>query len=71
MKRRVLMRTAASYRPTDLVGVTVDEGTASIVLKWPSGRPVVAGEIRAGETVTFIRSTGEVIKIGGSHQPGY
>jgi hypothetical protein len=58
------MRTVTSESPkkTDILGVSLDDAK-SMVLVWPTGDPVLAGQIKAGETVVFERSTGVVLRI--------
>jgi hypothetical protein len=44
--------------------VTINRYGESVVLRWPNGKPLLAGEIMAGERVTFNPHTGVIRKIG-------
>ena len=46
----------------DIVGVTVNHGR-SVLLTWPNGTPLRAGEIDAGATVKFNPDTGVIHEI--------
>ena len=47
----------------DVLGVTINCGKTMALFK-PDGKPLLAGEIKAGERVMFEMRTGKVLRIG-------